>query len=103
MRTWIASLLFLLSAAWFAAAQPPAGADPGKIVIRPGGKGAEPVGPGGTTHPTEAVPDKAGFIVIRPNGKGVTTTQVTEPKQPVVAGPPVGPVQPAPVGALGVP
>jgi Transglutaminase-like superfamily len=103
MRTWIASLLFLFSAAWFAAAQPPAGSDPGKIVIRPGGKGAEPVGPGGTTGPAEVVPDKAGFIVIRPNGKGVTTTQTTEPKQPVVVGTPVSPAQPAPVGSLNVP
>src|SRR5689334_13816026 len=100
MRTVIVSAVFLLSAAaWSAPAQPPAGSPPdsGKIVIRPGGKGAETVP--GTRLPTGgAGPDeKDGFIVIRPGGKGVltTTTPTTSPKQPT-------PVQPA-GGMLNVP
>lgn len=83
MRTATASILFILSIAFFATAQSPvaptAPPDPGKLVIRPGGKGAVPVGSG------EMDPDeKPGFVIIRPNGKGTTTTQVTEPKQPTL-------------------
>ena len=74
MRHWVSALLFTLAAGWFVAAQQPP-ADPGRLVIRPGGKGAEPVGPAGKE------PDKAGFLVIRPTGKGATTTQVGDPKR----------------------
>lgn len=92
MRTGIASCLFLLSASLFAAAQPPtAPPDPGKLVIRPGGKGVETVTPGTTTPGkggTPAPDDKAGFIVIRPGGKGAATApQLPEPKQPTPTSP----------------
>jgi transglutaminase-like putative cysteine protease len=90
MRIGFSTFLFLLGAvAVGAAAQPPDG--PGRLVIRPGGKGAEPIEPG------EKEPgDKAGFIIIRPNGKGITTSQVATPKLPAAA------VR-APAGAMHVP
>lgn len=79
MRTSCAAVLFLLSA-WAATAQSPTSplspGDAGKLVIRPGGKGAVPLAPG------EREPgDKAGFLIIRPNGKGITTSPVAAPKQ----------------------
>jgi transglutaminase-like putative cysteine protease len=83
MRMGLPAALFLLAAACVSAAQPPTvPAGPGKLVIRPGGSGAVPVGPGGT-DPDE----KPGFIVIRPNGKGVLNRPPAAPKQPtLVAG-----------------
>jgi len=103
MRIWLTPLLFLLSAACVAATQPPATPpDPGKFVIRPGGKGAEPVKPG-VDDPAE----KAGFIIIRPGGKGTTTFQVGEPKPPAGVGSVSSPAPqsrpPAPAGGLNVP
>src|SRR5262245_16954059 len=100
MRIWLTPLLFLLSAVCVTAAQPPATPpDPGKFVIRPGGKGAEPVKPG-ANEPTE----KAGFIIIRPGGKGTTTFQVGEPKPPAGVGSVASPAPqsrpPAPAGGL---
>lgn len=72
MRIGLPSLLFFLSAAWVSAGQPPAGPpDFDKLVIKPGGKGAVPVGSG----------EKAGFLVIRPNGKGATG-RPDEPQSP---------------------
>ena len=111
MRIWLSSLLFLLSASWFVAAQPPTGTPndpPGKFVIRPGGKGvefsrpAEPTTLPSTGGGSPASDEKAGFIVIRPGGKGafIATTQTTEPKQPTTT-PPVVPV--AAQGVLNVP
>jgi hypothetical protein len=78
MRLSASSLLFLLSAGWFASAQPPIPGtqpDPGKLVIRPGGMGVETTKPGetGGSGPDE----KAGFIVIRPGGKGIPVTAQT--------------------------
>jgi transglutaminase-like putative cysteine protease len=74
MRIGASSLLFLLTAGWFASAQQPgAQPDPGKLVIRPGGKGVETVRPGETGSGGGSGPDeKAGFIVIRPGGNGVS-------------------------------
>jgi hypothetical protein len=98
MRIWLAPLLFLSSAAWFVAAQPPAGSpdDQGKLVIRPSGKGIELPQPADGA-PGAAGDDKAGFIVIRPGGKGVpfSATATTVPKQPV-------PTSGQPVPAAGV-
>ncbi len=106
MRIWLPPCLFLLCAAWFVAAQPPAGSPndpPGKLVIRPGGKGVETTRPSdpATTSPSSGTDEKAGFIVIRPGGKGAvyTTTQTTEPKQPS----PTTIPQPAATGILNVP
>ena len=90
MRIAIASIVFMVSVAVFAGAQPPtAPPESGKFAIRPGGKGAVPVG---DKEPDE----KPGFVIIRPNGKGITTSQVTEPKQPVL-------VAKSPAGMLSVP
>src|SRR4051794_1841469 len=74
MRLAIFAALFICSSWLTAIAQPPTTAnDPTKLVIRPGGKGAEPI---------DSIPDKDGFIVIRPNGKGLTTIQTSQPTQP---------------------
>jgi transglutaminase-like putative cysteine protease len=104
MRIWLASLLCMFSCGVFLAAQSP-GEPPG-IVIKPKRPGEvldkEPI-------------EKAGFIVIRPNGKVSTTTQVSEPKLPIInssASPPqtnaqtpgilnVPPPGPQPVGVDG--
>ena len=63
MRTGLTLPLVILSAALVAAAQPPAiPPAAGKLIIRPGGKGA--------VDPRETDPvEKDGFIIIRPNGK----------------------------------
>lgn len=115
-------LLGFMSAAWaFAQAPPPGGGtDAGKWVVRPGGRGLEPVradepGIPGTTGPTDA-DEKAGFYVIRPGGKGLApfagsgrpspvsrpapNPTLTTPSQPpassVPASPGVLPVPPPP-------
>jgi hypothetical protein len=110
MRVGASSLLFFLAAGWFASAQPPSAAqpDPGKFVIRPGGKGVETTKPGdaGGSGPDE----KAGFLVIRPGGKGLSgatqTTQPVQPTQPTQPGPTTIPTPanpPAAVATLNVP
>jgi hypothetical protein len=91
MRIWLTPFLFLLSAGWAALAQQSGGpaSEAGKIVIRPGGKGAETVRPeSGGAGPDE----KAGFIVIRPGGRGIlnTTQAATVPVSPVSALPAAG-------------
>lgn len=95
MRAGLSIVLFVLSAGWMAAGQPPAAPpDASKLVIRPGGTGAVPLAPG------EKEPgDKAGFIIIRPGGKGSTATQVAEPLRP---GTPATLTNP-PTGSLRVP
>lgn len=98
MRIWLAPLLFLLAIGWMVTAQPPPPAPgSGKLVIRPGGKGAEVVGTDGPDKPTD---EKPGYIVIRPGGKRLTTAvQTTQPTPPPVVGQPVSPSR----GILNVP
>ena len=91
MRSGIATFLFLLSAAWGIAQPPSPPPDLGRLIIRPGGKGAVPLPPG-EKEPAE----KPGFIIIRPNGKGITTSQVATSKRPDRVGS-------APAGSLKVP
>ncbi len=84
MRIGLSSLLFLLTASCFVAGQQPVlPPDPSKLVIRPGGKGAESLGQ------EKVLGNKDGFLIIRPNGKGTTTTtqttQVGEPQRPLPA------------------
>lgn len=85
MRIYIAPLLFCLAAGWVASGQqaglPP---DPGQLVIRPGGKGAEPVVPGGNAKDSD---EKPGFIIIRPGAKRTTTAIQTGQPNPTL--PPV--------------
>jgi hypothetical protein len=91
MRFGASSLLFLLSAGWFASAQPPVPGtppDPGKFVIRPGGKGVETTRPGETGSGPD---EKAGFLIIRPGGTGLSgaarTTQSTRPGPTTIPNP----------------
>ena len=85
MRIGISTLLFILSSAWVADAQPPVTPpDPGKLIIRPGGKGAVPFEALGR-EPGE----KAGFIVIRPGGNSTPRPSLDDPRQPtLIAGTP---------------
>jgi len=77
MRTGLSSLLLVMSAALSTWAQPPAvPPENGKLIIRPGGKGA--------VDPLEKNPiQKEGFIIIRPNDRVNPTAPLSVPAQPV--------------------
>ena len=81
MRTELTTLLFIMSATLVAAAQPPAVPPAaGKLIIRPGGKGA--------VDPRETDPvQKEGFIIIRPTGSVRSAPPATPLSQPsLIAG-----------------
>src|SRR5204863_213339 len=73
MRTWIASLLLVVTAGWLAA-------DPPRIVIEP-------------RRPVED-PDPPGFIVIRPKGRPAPAPANAAPVQPSPSSPTIA-TQPA--------
>jgi hypothetical protein len=83
MRVGLLVILVIFSAVWAASAQPPGPPPgPGKLLIRPGGKGA-------VDPRDDGPPEKAGFIIIRPNGKTASNPTINSPRQPsLVAGRP---------------
>jgi hypothetical protein len=107
MRVAASSLLFFLGVAWCASAQQPPAGGPGKLVIRPGGKGVETVAPGGTGGTGAATdPDeKAGFLVIRPGGNGVIRPGSNATTGPARVGPTTipAPATPRTIAILNVP